>query len=170
MESSSYSSLEPLSPPLISNKPSVSSNPSKIPSISLQPSSSSNASSIPTSSYMLSMNCPSSSTSIAISTDGHPSDTTWHICDNDNKIMFGGGPFTLRHNDQNVENHISEGLYKFETWDSYEDGMCGDRGCRICVNNKIMNQGGCDNGFSVSEEFMFAIIAPSSNLSISNKP
>jgi len=104
--------------------------------------------------------CPISRISVEITTDEYPEDTRWELR-NDSSLILSGGSYTKRYTKFKYEQCLIEGLYKFVIYDSWGDGIYGNGGYKIRLNNKIVKQGGGDDGFQDFEEYTFEITKPS---------
>ena len=78
---------------------------------------------------------------IEITTHSFPEDTKREILDNDNNIIHRRGPYTMENSTSVFETCIEEGSYKFVIYDSYEDGILGDGGHMIQIDDQIVKQG-----------------------------
>ena len=88
---------------------------------------------------------------INVKTDSYPSETTWHISDSNNNMIYSGEPCTNSHTDYMFEDYLNERSYKFKILDAYGDGINGDPGYTIRMNDEVVKEGGSSGGFRVSE-------------------
>ena len=56
---------------------------------------------------------------------------------------------------------LNEGSYEFEILDAYGDGILGDSGYTMRMNDEIVKEGGGSGGFQISEEHNFMMTIPS---------
>ena len=90
--------------------------------------------------------------------------------DSNDNVIFLGGPYSSKYTNYALEDCLNEGLYKFQIFDSYGDGINGDSGYTISIDNEIIKEGGGSSGFGSSEECNFAITLPSNTPSNSVYP
>jgi len=113
--------------------------------------------------------CEGSHVSLNILTDNYPSETTWKIDDSDGNQLYAGGNYTSKYTSYEFQECFMLGSYIFKIFDSYGDGMLGNAGYTLSINNEIVKSGGGSAGFQTSEEYPFVITAEPSHAPSNSK-
>ncbi|MBI5914191.1 MAG: T9SS type A sorting domain-containing protein [Bacteroidetes bacterium] len=56
-------------------------------------------------------------------TDNYPNETTWDLFDENDNVLFSGGPYSQTQTVYTLPMCVAEGCYKFSIYDSFGDGM-----------------------------------------------
>ena len=85
-------------------------------------------------------------------------------------MIYSGGPCTCAHSDHVFEAFLNEESYEFDILDACGDGILGNSGCTMRINEEIVKEV-CGSGrFKVYEEHDFIIKRPSITPSMSCYP
>ena len=74
--------------------------------------------------------CEDNELTLSIVVDQYGIETTWEIRDEDDEVVFSGGPYPNTSNGSLIEHALclENGCYTFEIFDAYGDGICCDFG------------------------------------------
>ena len=67
--------------------------------------------------------CAHNEVNLSIVFDGYGSETTWEILDEDDEVVFSGGPYEDGQESVSVDLCIEDGTYTFTVYDVYGDGL-----------------------------------------------
>lgn len=67
--------------------------------------------------------CAHNEVKLSIVFDGYGSETTWEILDEDDEVVFSGGPYEDGQESVSVDLCIEDGTYTFTVYDDYGDGL-----------------------------------------------
>lgn len=100
--------------------------------------------------------------SLQLVTDDYPEETSWTITDEDNNLLYSGGPYTVVSELLVLDACLPAGCYVLTMSDSYGDGLCcnwGDGSYTLLNSEGDVLAEGAEFAFTDSQEFCLEIPA-----------